>query len=120
LGACQLQLIIHEGYPSRLFNLRDDPEEFHDLIDREPETATELTALLDGQVDRKATFELWSEWRRHNFAQFQRQAKRGLYSDNSYSLRGNPSSDYHDIMNNAFTGWTEEDEARVGDWLEKR
>lgn len=114
------KLIIHEGYPSRLFNLRDDPGELSDLMDREPETAAELTALLDGQVDRKAAFEVWNEWRRHNFAQFQRQAKRGLYSDNSYSLRDNPSSDYHDIMNNALTGWTEEDEARVADWLEKR
>ncbi len=113
------KLILHEGCPSRLFNLRDDPGELHDLIDLEPEIAAELTALLDGQVDRKAACAQWSEWRRHNAAQFRRQARRGLYSDDSYSLRGNPSSDYRDIMNNAFTGWTEEDEARVAGWLDK-
>ncbi|MDP6360597.1 MAG: hypothetical protein QF473_36125, partial [Planctomycetota bacterium] len=52
-------------------------------------------------------------------AQFQRQAKRGLYWDNSYSLRDNPSSDYHALMNNTFTGWDEEDEARVNEWLKQ-
>ncbi len=34
-------------------------------------------------------------------------------------LADNPSSDYHDIINNAFSGWTEEDEARVEDWVKE-
>ena len=68
-------------------------------------------------IDRRAALAVWREWRRHNFAQFQRQAKRGLYHDSSYALRDHPSSDYRDILNNAFTGWTEEDEARVNDWV---
>ncbi len=114
------KLIVHEGYASRLFNLSNDPGELTDLIEREPETAAELLAILDGEVDRKATLEVWHEWRRHNFAQFQRQARRGLYFDDSYALKGNPSSDYHEIINNALTGWTEEDEDRVADWIQQR
>ena len=113
------KLMVHEGYPSRLFNLHDDPGELRDLMEQESETAAELLSILDGEVDRSAALEVWSEWRRHNFAQFQRQAKRGLYSDDSYALKGNPSSEYGDIMNNAFTGWTEEDEARVAEWLDE-
>jgi hypothetical protein len=114
------KLIVHEGYPSRLFNLRDDPGELNDLIAQEPETAAELLAILDGEVDRRATLETWEEYRRHNFAQFQRQAKRGLYLDSSYALKENPSSDYHEIVSNAFTGWTEKDEARVAGWMKQR
>lgn len=114
------KLIVHEGYSSRLFNLRNDPGELNDLIDQETEMATKLLAIIDGEVDRKATLKAWEEYRRHNFAQFQRQAKRGLYCDNSYALAANPSSDYHEIMNNAFTGWTEEDEARITDWIKQR
>ena len=114
------KLLVHEGYSSRLFNLRDDPGELNDLIEQEPETAAELLAILDGEVDRKASLKIWEEWRRHNFAQCQRQAKRGLYLDNSYALAGNPSSDYHEIVNNALTGWTEKDEARVADWVKQR
>lgn len=111
------KLIVHAGYPSRLFNLREDPGELNDLIEQEPEKAGELSAILDGTVDREATLTAWEEWRRHNLVQFQRQARRGLYLDKSYSLAEKPSSDYHDIMNNACTGWTEEDEDRVTDWI---
>lgn len=110
------KLIVHEGYASRLFNLRQDPGELNDLVEQEPETAAELLLILDGEVDREATLGIWHDWRKHNFAQFQRQAKRGLYLDNSYALSEHPSSDYHEIINNALTGWTEEDEARVTNW----
>lgn len=33
-------------------------------------------------------------------------------------LAGHPSSDYDAMMNNTFTGWTPEDEARAAAWLE--
>ena len=112
------KLVVYEGYPSRLFNLRNDPEELNDLIEQEPGRAAEMLAVIDAEVDRAATYRDWEDYRRHNFSQFQRQAKRGLYVDNSYSLAANPSSDYDAIMDNAFTGWSDEDEARVQAWLE--
>jgi arylsulfatase K len=111
------KLIVHEGYASRLFNLQDDPGELNDLITQEPDKAAKLLAILDSEVDRKATLDVWEQWRRHNFAQFQRQARRGLYLDSSYALSQNPSSDYREIVDNALTGWSEEDEARVADWM---
>ncbi len=114
------KLIVYEGYPSRLFNVREDPGELNDIIEQEPETAEELLSILDGEVDRKETLKVWNNYRRHTFAQFRRQAKRGLYVDSSYSLREKPSSDYMDIMNNAFTGWSEEDEVRVVNWIGQR
>ena len=112
------KLMVYDGYPSRLFNLKDDPEELHDLIEKEPARAAELLAIIDAQVDRAATYRTWEEHRRHNWAQFQRQAKDGLYYDNSYSLAANPSSDYRALMDNTFTGWTEKYEARVQAWLD--
>jgi len=114
------KLMVYEGYPSRLFNLREDPQELNDLIEQEPERAAELLVIIDNAVDRAETYKVWEEYRRHTFAQFRRQAKRGLYIDSSYGLRENPSSDYMDIMNNACTGWTEEDEARVVNWIGQR
>jgi len=111
------KLVVYDGYPSRLFNLRKDPEELKDLIDQEPEIAVELLAIIDAEVDRAATVKIWEDYRRHNFAQFQRQAKNGLYYDCSYGLAENPSSDYHQLMNNTFTGWDEEDEDRGNAWL---
>jgi arylsulfatase K len=114
------KLIVYEGYPTRLFNLADDPGELRDLVDTEPERVAEMEALLASVVDRKETWRVWEDYRRHAFAQFQRQAKRGLYWDSSYGLRGNPTSDYKALMQNTFTGWDDEDEARVAEWLIKR
>jgi len=113
------KLIVYEGYPSRLFNLTDDPQELNDLAAAQPQRVEAMTRLLDAQVDRPETYRLWEAYRRHTFAQFQRQAKRGLYVDDTYSLRDRPSSDYRDIMNNAFTGWDDADEARVNAWLKQ-
>jgi len=112
------KLIVYEGYPSRLFNLADDPGELNDLADSDPARVAEMESLIGSVVDREETLRLWEDYRRHNFAQFQRQAKRGLYWDSSYSLRGNPSSDYATLMNNTFTGWSDEDESRANAWLE--
>ncbi|MBT3294721.1 MAG: sulfatase-like hydrolase/transferase [Verrucomicrobia bacterium] len=111
------KLLVHEGYPTRLFNLAEDPDELNDVAEDQPERVALLEAILNAQVDREETLRVWEAYRRHAFAQFQRQAKRGLYWDSSYSLRGNPSSDYKTLMNNTFTGWDDEDEARVNQWL---
>lgn len=113
------KLIVHEGYSPRLFDLANDPQELQDLASVEPERVAAMEAQLDTILDRKETLRIWEEYRRHAFAQFQRQAKRGLYWDSSYSLRGNPSSDYGALINNAFTGWDAEDEARVNAWLKE-
>ncbi len=115
----QYKLIIHEGYPSRLFNLAEDPGELNDLAIIEPDRVRLMTELLESVLDRKETLGIWEDYRRHTFAQFQRQARRGLYLDQGYSLRKSPSSDYREIMNNTFTGWNDEDEARVAQWLAK-
>ena len=111
------KLIVYEGYRSRLFNLSVDPQELNDLVAAEPERVAKMEKQLSSLVDREATLQTWEEYRRHTFAQFQRQAKLGLYWDDSYALRGNPSSEYEALMSNAFTGWDEEDEARVNQWL---
>ena len=112
------KLIVHEGYPSRLFNVETDPGEIDDVVEREPEKAAELLAILDRAVDRRATLEAWEGWRRHNYAQFRRQAKRGLYLDDSYALRGCPSSDYRTLVDNALTGWSDQDEERATRWMQ--
>jgi len=113
------KLIVYEGYSPRLFNLKNDPDELNDLALTDLKTLNSMETELNKIVDRPETLKNWNDYRRHNFAQFQRQAKRGLYLDNGYSLRKNPSSDYREIMNNSFTGWDDEDEARVNTWLQK-
>ena len=111
------KLIVYEGYPSRLFNLVDDPQELNDLVATEPDRVATMEEKINGLVNREETWRIWEDYRRHAFAQFQRQAKRGLYWDDSYGLKGKPSSDYGELMSNTFTGWDDADEARVAQWL---
>lgn len=111
--------ISHLDMPSQLFNVRNDPGELEDLIHAEPDIALAMDNKLSEIVDREATNKLIEEYRKHQFKQFRRQAKNGLYVEDSYGLTANPSSDYDKMMDNAFTGWNDEDEARVNAWLEK-
>jgi hypothetical protein len=113
----EIFFLAYEGYPSCLFNIAVDSQELINLVNTEPDRLKEMENHLANQVDREENWRIWEEYRRHTFAQFQRQAKRGLYLVNSYSLQAKPSFDDQDIMNNAFTGWDEEEEARINQWL---
>ena len=113
----EYKLIVHEGFPHRLFNLEKDPGELNDLAATESKKVNELLGILDGEVNRKETIDVWEKWRKDQFAQFNRQAKRGLYLDQSYSLAKKPSSTYEDLIDNAMTGWSSDDEDRAQKWL---
>lgn len=106
------------GYPSQLFDMERDPGELQDVSESHPEAAAEMDRLLNTIVDRKQMHRDWEDYCRESFRQWRRQAKRGLYVDDSYGLRNRPSSDYWEIMRNCFTGYGEEDEARVQRWLD--
>ncbi len=114
----QWKYVAYAGYPSQLFDMESDPGEIHDLCREKPEIADKLDAELRDIVDIEVTHQNWLEYNKNAFRQLRRQAKRGLYLDDSYGLRNSPSSDYMTIMENAFTGYDEEDERRVQRWLD--
>lgn len=109
--------IAYIGQPCQLFDVVNDPEELRDLSTEEPEVIAKPDAELREIVDYEQTHENWQDYCKSAFRQWRHQAKRGLYVDDSYSLRNNPSSDYWTIMDNCFTGYNEEDEQAVEKWL---
>ena len=109
--------IAYVGLPSQLFDLVSDPQELHDLSVQRPEIVAQLDAELRVIVDYEQVHRDWQAYCRAAFRQWRRQAKRGLYVDDSYSLGGNPSCDYWKIMDNCFTGYNQDDEAAVERWL---
>lgn len=111
--------IAYVGYPSQLFDIEDDPGELNDLAAREPATVRRLDAQLRTIVDYERVHQDVMAYNKQAFRQWRRQARRGLYVDASYGLRGRPSSDYMTLMNNTFTGYDADDEATVDRWLEK-
>ncbi len=109
--------IAYVNQPCQLFDLVNDPEELHDLSAAKPEVVAELDAELRTIVDYNQTHRDWQDYCKSAFRQWRRQAKRGLYVDDSYSLRDNPGSDYWTMMDNCFTGYDQDDEQRVEQWL---
>jgi len=109
--------VVYVGYPARLFDMEVDPQELNDLIHQEPERVRELDAELRAIVDCEETHREVLAYNKEAFRQWRRQAKRGVYRDYSYGLRGNPSSDYMTLMDNVFTGYSQDDEDAVEKWL---
>jgi arylsulfatase K len=109
--------IAYPGQPSQLFNVASDPGELQDLSADRTDVVRQLDAELRKVVDYEQTHSDWQAYCKEACREWRRQAQRGLYVDNSYSLKGNPSSDYWTIMDNCFTGYNEDDEAVVERWL---
>ena len=110
--------VVYMGYPSQLFDMVQDPGELVDLAQERPDVVRRLDAELRAMVDYEQTHKDWIQYCKEAFRQWRRQAKRGLYVDNSYGLVDNPSNDYWEIMDNSFTGYNQEDEETVNRWLD--
>ena len=109
--------VVYVGYPSQLFDMEADPQELHDLAAERPDVVAAMDAELRTIVDIEATHQAVMAYNKEEFRQFRRQARQGMYVDDSYGLRDCPSSDYWAIMDNSFTGYDESDEAVVDAWL---
>ena len=109
--------IVYSGYSPQLFDMENDPQELVDLSKERPDVVSRLDTDLREIVDYEQTHRDWLAYCKEEFRQFRRQAQRGLYLDGSYSLKGNPSRDYWKIMDNAFTGYNQDDEKIVNQWL---
>ena len=109
--------IVYYGCDPQLFDMENDPQELADLAGERPGVVSSLDADLQSIVDYEQTHRDWIAYCKETFRQWRRQAKRGLYVDETYGLTGNPSNDYWRLMDNAFTGYNQDDEKNVEKWL---
>ena len=109
--------VINVGYPPQLFDLESDPGELNNLAVHEIEIVRSLDTELRSVVDYEQTHRDVMVYNKQSFIQWRRQARRGLYLDASYGLRGRPASDYWTLMDNVFTGYNGDDEEKVDQWL---
>jgi arylsulfatase K len=109
--------IAYGDFEPQLYDLENDPEELLDIAQQKPEIIRRLDADLRELVDYDKTHQDWIRYCKNAFGEWRRQAKRGMYMDGNYGLTANPSNDYMKIMDNAFTGFDEEDEKRLEEWI---
>jgi arylsulfatase K len=110
--------IAYAGFPPQLFDMQNDARELADLSDDRPDVVERLDADLRSVVDYDQTHRDWTAYCKDAFRQWRQEAVDGQHVDDSYSLAGNPSSDYWTIMDNCFTGYDQGDEAIVNRWLD--
>jgi arylsulfatase K len=110
--------VAYVGYAPQLFDVESDPGELIDLSKTHPQAVDRLDSELRGILDYEQTHRDWIAYCKDAFRQWRRQAQRGLYVDGSYALSDAPSNDYWKIMDNAFTGYNQEDEKKVARWLD--
>ena len=110
--------VAYVGYPAQLFNIETDPGELDDVCTERPDIAVRMDSELRSIVDYEQTHRDLLAYNKEAFRQWRRQAMRGLHVDGRYGLENNPSTDYWRIMDNCFTGYNEDDEELVNQWLE--
>jgi len=109
--------IAYAGLAPQLFDIQNDPQELTDLRGDHPDVVKRLDDDLRSLVDYDQTHRAWTAYCKDAFRQWRGQALRGQHVDDSYSLAGNPSSDYWKIMDNCFTGYDQGDETIINRWL---
>ncbi|MBN2712902.1 MAG: sulfatase-like hydrolase/transferase [Planctomycetes bacterium] len=116
----EYKYVAYKNHPPQLFNLLADPDELNNLAGKEQGIAAEMDKELRKIVDYDDAHERCMVHNKHHFREWRRLAKLGLMQDGSYGLKDAPSSDYMTIMNNIYTGFNEEDEKLVDEWLAGR
>ncbi len=105
--------IAYPGYPSMLFNLREDPDELHNVCDENPEVSGAMEKRLREIVDYEAVDSQAKEEDRKQFSAWREDALReGTYEEQMvavYSGAGHPPGPVQP--------WRDEDEERIRQWL---
>jgi len=116
LRAGEWKYVAYAGYRPQLFHIPSDPYEVADLHAARPEKVEELDSLLRSIVDIEAVDTEAKAYDRRAFRQWREERKE--------------AGDYEELMAKVYSGWdrlherpelpqpwTEEDEARIEEWL---
>lgn len=107
--------IAYAGQPPQLFHLKNDPEEISDCAKTAPEVVADMDALLRRIVDYEAVDAKVKAYDRDAFRRWrEEEQKAGTYMENMARV----FSGWDDLRPEDVTPWTEEDEARIIEWLE--
>lgn len=106
------KLIAYPGFPSLLFNLRDDPDELNDCTQSRPDVAAALEAEMRAAIDITAIETRAAADDRADFGAWRETALReGVYADRMADFYGRASGACPEP-------WRETDEARIIAWLD--
>jgi hypothetical protein len=98
--------------------LEEDPDEVNDLSSERAGVVKELNDSLRQIVDYEECHERCMKYCKESFIEWRSEAKAGKYEDSSYSRKDRkPARTYEEIMDNCYTGFSDEHEAQLDAWL---
>jgi arylsulfatase K len=110
--------IAYVGYDPQLFNLAEDPDEIHDLVNVQPARAAEMDRKLRRVVDYEAVAGKVRAYDQTSFRAWRaEQQAAGEYE--STMARIHSGWNHFEDQGRTIQPWTDEDEARIEDWLAK-
>jgi len=105
---------VYVGYKPQLFNVKEDPFEINNLVDKRPDIAREMDERLRNTVDYEAVDAKVKAYDKESFKKWREIQKRaGTYEENMALVH----SGWDGITNAEAASWTEQDEKQIIDWL---
>jgi arylsulfatase K len=108
--------VAYPGYKPQLFNLKDDPQEVHDLADLRTSMVNEMDRRLRSIVDYEEVHGRWLQYCRTAFRQWRGQVTTQPVHLKEYGADIAAAS-YEQIMANTYIGWDERWSKKLDDWL---
>lgn len=108
--------VAYPGYRPQLFNLKDDPDEVHNLAGRRAEVAGNMDRELRSIVDYEEVHGRWVRYCKSAFRQWREQIKTRPIHLKEYGS-DIPAAGYEQIMANTYIGWNDEWARKIEDWL---
>lgn len=108
------KLIVYPGYPSQLFDLKNDPDEVRNLAADARDFSFQMETLLLGIVDYRAVDAKVKAYDRESFRQWRSEAKA---AGNYAQVMARVFSGWDGLKPQQIAPWTDKDEAQVRRWL---
>lgn len=107
---------VYVGYPSQLFNLREDPHEICNLAETRQDIVKEMDGILRSFINYEAVDAKVKAYDRESFRTWrENQIQEGTYE----TIMGLVYSGFDNVPVNEIIPWSEEDERLILEWLER-
>jgi arylsulfatase K len=108
--------IVYTGYEPQLFNVKEDPDEMHDLAKDRPDIVKEMDDMFRQVVDYEEVAARNERYNKESFRKWREEEKKqGTYEETMARIY----SGWDNLSDEDIMPWTDEDEKLIEEWLER-
>ncbi len=108
--------IVYTGYEPQLFNVKEDPDEIHNLAKNRPDIVKEMDDMFRQVVDYEKVAARNERYNKESFRKWREEEKKqGTYEETMARIY----SGWDNLSDEDIMPWTDEDEKLIEEWLER-